>query len=93
MPFLHANNTGWFSKKVKQSMVVIFSVTAVLSLINCLFFSEDYGPILPELIFMTPQTFSPTKLSLLLNIFAMTAGTGITCLLIKYKNIILIKIK
>ena len=81
-----------FSKKVKQSMVVIFSVTAVLSLINCLFFSEDYGPILPELIFMTPQTFSPTKLSLLLNIFAMTAGTGITCLLIKYKNNILIHI-
>lgn len=73
-----------FSKKVKQSMVVIFSTAAVLSLINCLCFSEDYGPILPEFIFMTPQTFEPSVLSFVLNLIAMIAGTCVTGLLIKY---------
>ncbi|WP_407400811.1 YidC/Oxa1 family membrane protein insertase [Treponema sp.] len=75
-----------FSNKVKKSMVLIYSSAAVLALVNCFCFSEDYGPILPELIFMTPQKFESTKLSLLLNITAMIAGIVFTCLLIKYIN-------
>ncbi len=78
-----------FSNKVKKSMILIYSTAAVLALINCFCFSEDYGPILPELIFMTPQKFESTKASLILSIFAMTAGTGLSFIVLKYINKIL----
>lgn len=75
-----------FSIKVKKSMVLIYTIAAVLALVNCFCFSEDYGPILPELIFMTPQKFESTKLSLLLNFLTMILAIGLCCLFIKYLN-------
>lgn len=78
-----------FSDKVKKSMVLIFSVLAALALINCLCFSEDYGPILPELIFMTPQRFESTIAALILNFSAMIAGVAAVVVLTKYARKIL----
>lgn len=75
-----------FSNKVKKSLVLLYTAGAILALINCFIFSENYGPILPELIFMTPQKFKPSVLSLALNAFTMIAGIILSIAMLKHKE-------
>ena len=56
-----------FSEKVKKVFAILFSCLLLVALINTFGFSGKYGPLTPDLIFMTPQTFSVPLAKIVLN--------------------------
>ncbi|MCQ2247912.1 MAG: YidC/Oxa1 family membrane protein insertase [Treponema sp.] len=74
-----------FSARTKKGFVLVYGTAAVLALVNTFIFSENYGPILPELIFMTPQKFEPSRLMVAANALAMAAGIAAVVTLLKFK--------
>ena len=72
-----------FSEKVKKAFCLIFSFAAIATLVNVFAFSGEYGPILPECIFMEEQTFNPTLPSFLLNLFVLLVAFALVCLILQ----------
>ena len=74
-----------FSAKVKKALALIFPLAAMCALVNTFAFSGDYGPILPECIFMEPQYFMPTVASFALNAFLLAAVFIAVVVLMKFR--------
>ena len=74
-----------FSEKVKKALALIFPLAAMCALVNTFAFSGDYGPILPECIFMEPQYFMPTVASCALNAFLLAAVFIAVVVLMKFR--------
>lgn len=74
-----------FSAKIKKAFAVVFPLAAVSALLNTFAFSGNYGPILPECIFMEPQFFMPTPLSFVLNVVLLAALFAAVLLLLKLR--------
>ena len=72
-----------FHAKVKKAFCLLFSFLAVATLMNVFAFSGEYGPILPECIFMEEQFFTPTMSSFLLNTFLLVVVFILVCLLLQ----------
>lgn len=60
-----------FSSKTKKVLTFLFAFTAFSALLNCFAFSGNYGPVNPNLLFMTPQHFMPGIKTVLVNILCM----------------------
>ena len=78
-----------FSEKTKNVLTFIFSVLCVYAVINTFCFSGKYGSIEPTLLFMEPQTFLPSVISILINVFVLVCVFALTILLIHKKLVIL----
>ena len=74
-----------FSAKVKKALALLFPLAAMCALLNTFAFSGNYGPILPECIFMEPQYFMPTPASFALNIFLLAAIFAVVLTLMKWR--------
>lgn len=74
-----------FSAKTKKTITLLFSCIAVCAVINCFAFSGNYGPILPELIFMQPQTFAVSVKDLLINAVVLVFAVSILLFLFSRK--------
>ena len=74
-----------FSAKVKKALALLFPVAAMCALVNTFAFSGNYGPILPECIFMEPQYFMPTPASFALNVFLLVAIFAVVLVLMKLR--------
>ena len=74
-----------FSAKVKKTLALLFPLAAMCALLNTFAFSGDYGPILPECIFMEPQYFMPTPASFALNLFLLAAIFAAVLVLMKWR--------
>lgn len=74
-----------FSAKVKKAFALAFPLAAMCALLNTFAFSGDYGPILPECIFMEPQFFMPTLPSFILNAVLIAAIFAAVILLMKLR--------
>ncbi|MDE6704413.1 MAG: YidC/Oxa1 family membrane protein insertase [Treponemataceae bacterium] len=74
-----------FSAKIKKAFAVGFPIVAMCALLNTFAFSGNYGPILPECIFMEPQFFMPTPLSFVLNVVLLAALFVAVLLLLKWR--------
>lgn len=74
-----------FSAKIKKAFAVGFPIVAMCALLNTFAFSGNYGPILPECIFMEPQSFLPTPVSFILNIVLLVALFTAVLLLLKWR--------
>ena len=74
-----------FSAKVKKVFAVGFPIVAMCALLNTFAFSGDYGPILPECIFMNAQFFMPTLLSFVANVILLVAIFVVIILLMKLR--------
>ncbi|MCM1320676.1 MAG: membrane protein insertase YidC [Bacteroides sp.] len=70
-----------FSSASKKALSLLFCFSAFFAVVNSFVFSGNYGPILPELIFMEPQKFIPPLPQILLNAicFFVIAGAVIAC--------------
>lgn len=62
-----------FSAKVKKALALLFPFAAMCALLNTFAFSGNYGPILPECIFMNAQYFMPSLLSFVANTALLAA--------------------
>lgn len=62
-----------FSAKTKKVLTFLFAFGAFSALLNCFAFSGNYGPVNPNLLFMTPQHFMPGIKIVLVNILCMAA--------------------
>ena len=62
-----------FSAKTKKVLTFLFSFIAFSAVLNCFAFSGNYGPVNPNLLFMTPQHFMPGIKTVLVNILCMAA--------------------
>ncbi len=60
-----------FSAKTKKILTFLFSVRAFSAVLNCFAFSGNYGPVNPNLLFMTPQHFMPGIKTVIVNILCM----------------------
>ena len=60
-----------FSSKTKKILTFLFTFVAFSALLNCFAFSGNYGPVNPNLLFMTPQHFMPGIKTVLVNILCM----------------------
>lgn len=58
-----------FSDKVKKVLSLIFTILAFSSIVNCIAFSGNYGPLQQDLVFMIPQSFWPSLKDFILNSF------------------------
>ncbi|MBD5427827.1 MAG: sulfatase-like hydrolase/transferase [Treponema sp.] len=74
-----------FSAKVKKVFAVGFPIVAMCALLNTFAFSGDYGPILPECIFMEPQFFMPTLPAFVLNVVLLVALFAVVVVLLKWR--------
>ncbi|MBD5412787.1 MAG: membrane protein insertase YidC [Treponema sp.] len=74
-----------FSAKIKKAFAIVFPLIAVSALLNTFAFSGNYGPILPECLFMESQSFMPTPLSFILNIALLVALFTAVFLLLKWR--------
>jgi len=62
-----------FSKKVKKTIAIIFTIAAFCAVVNCFAFSGNYGPIGPDMMFMQPQSFVPPLKQILINLACISA--------------------
>lgn len=62
-----------FSAKIKKAFAVGFPIVAMCALLNTFAFSGNYGPILPECIFMNAQYFMPTLPEFVANVIMIAA--------------------
>ena len=60
-----------FSAKTKKILTFLFSFIAFSAVLNCFAFSGNYGPVNPNLLFMTPQHFMPGIKIVIANILCM----------------------
>lgn len=60
-----------FSAKTKKILTFLFSFIAFSAVLNCFAFSGNYGPVNPNLLFMTPQHFMPGIKTVIVNILCM----------------------
>lgn len=60
-----------FSAKTKKILTFLFSYIAFSAVLNCFAFSGNYGPVNPNLLFMTPQHFMPGIKTVIVNILCM----------------------
>lgn len=60
-----------FSVKTKKILTFLFSFIAFSAVLNCFAFSGNYGPVNPNLLFMTPQHFMPGIKTVIVNILCM----------------------
>ncbi len=60
-----------FSAKTKKILTFLFSFIAFSAVLNCFAFSGNYGPVNPNLLFMTPQHFMPEIKTVIVNILCM----------------------
>lgn len=60
-----------FSAKTKKILSFLFSFIAFSAVLNCFAFSGKYGPVNPNLLFMTPQHFMPGIKTVIVNILCM----------------------
>lgn len=60
-----------FSAKTKKILSFLFSFIAFSAVLNCFAFSGNYGPVNPNLLFMTPQHFMPEIKTVIVNILCM----------------------
>ena len=60
-----------FSAKTKKILTFLFSFIAFSAVLNCFAFSGKYGPVNPNLLFMTPQHFMPRIKTVIVNILCM----------------------
>lgn len=60
-----------FSAKTKKILTFLFSFIAFSAVLNCFAFSGNYGPVSPNLLFMTPQHFMPGIKTVIVNILCM----------------------
>ncbi len=74
-----------FSSSVKKVMAVFTPVLAFTAIINCFAFSGNYGPINPNLFFMTTQTFAVSLKQLLLNASVIVFVCALTIFLMNKK--------
>ena len=72
-----------FSAKVKKALSLVFPLAAMCALVNTFAFSGNYGPILPDCIFMEPQWFMPTPASFVLNVFLIAAVFAVVLVFMK----------
>ena len=74
-----------FSAKVKKTLALLFPFAAMCALLNTFAFSGNYGPILPECIFMEPQFFMPSLPSFIANTALLAAIFAIVLVLMKLR--------
>lgn len=60
-----------FSAKTKKLLSFLFTFIAFSAVLNCFAFSGNYGPVNPNLLFMTPQHFMPGIKTVIINILCM----------------------
>lgn len=60
-----------FSAKTKKILTFLFSFIAFSAVLNCFAFSGNYGPVNPNLLFMTPQHFMTGIKTVIVNILCM----------------------
>jgi YidC/Oxa1 family membrane protein insertase len=66
-----------FSKKIRYSLCLIFSLLSIASLVNTFLFPGDYGSLSPVFVFSNPNALESTYLYFILNIIAII---GILCI-------------
>ena len=74
-----------FSSKTKKILTFLFAFAAFSALINCFAFSGNYGPVNPNLLFMTPQHFMPEIKIILANVLCILAALIFTYLIISFR--------
>ena len=78
-----------FSKDFKKCLTILFAILASIALINTFIFSENYGPINPNLLFMDSQNFMPPLKKILLNFLIIVLTVFIVIFLsLKYTKFI-----
>lgn len=81
-----------FSDRTKKSFALIFMIFALCAVINTFCFSGSYGPIKPELFFMTPQNFKVPLGSVLSNFSILLAVSFFAVLLLKKKKSMMVQL-
>lgn len=78
-----------FSSKTKKILTFLFSFIAFSAIMNCFAFSGNYGPVNPNLLFMTPQHFMPSIKTVIVNILCMAAILALVAVAFSFKAKIL----
>lgn len=78
-----------FSSKTKKILTFLFSFIAFSAVLNCFAFSGNYGPVNPNLLFMTPQHFMPSIKTVIVNILCMAAILALVAVAFSFKAKIL----
>ena len=78
-----------FSSKTKKILTFLFSFIAFSAIMNCFAFSGNYGPVNPNLLFMTPQHFMPSIKTVIVNILCMAAILALVAVAFSFKTKIL----
>ena len=78
-----------FSSKTKKVLTFLFAFVAFSALLNCFAFSGNYGPVTPNLLFMTPQHFMPEIKTVLVNILCMAVILVLVAVAFSFKAKIL----
>ncbi|WP_288568957.1 membrane protein insertase YidC [uncultured Treponema sp.] len=78
-----------FSSKTKKILTFLFSFIAFSAIMNCFAFSGNYGPLNPNLLFMTPQHFMPSIKTVIVNILCMAAILALVAVAFSFKAKIL----
>lgn len=78
-----------FSSKTKKILTFLFSFIAFSTIMNCFAFSGNYGPVNPNLLFMTPQHFMPSIKTVIVNILCMAAILALVAVAFSFKAKIL----
>ena len=81
-----------FSAKVKKAFALVFPLVAMGALLNTFAFSGNYGPILPECIFMESQYFMPTLLEFIANIALLATIFVVVILLMKLRPSVVVSV-
>lgn len=74
-----------FSSKTKKVLTFLFTFVAFSALLNCFAFSGNYGPVNPNLLFMTPQHFMPGIKIVLVNILCMAVILSLVAVAFSFK--------
>lgn len=78
-----------FSSKTKKILTFLFSFITFSAIMNCFAFSGNYGPVNPNLLFMTPQHFMPSIKTVIVNILCMAAILALVAVAFSFKAKIL----
>ncbi|WP_277300365.1 membrane protein insertase YidC, partial [Treponema succinifaciens] len=78
-----------FSSKTKKILTFLFSFIDFSAIMNCFAFSGNYGPVNPNLLFMTPQHFMPSIKTVIVNILCMAAILALVAVAFSFKAKIL----
>lgn len=78
-----------FSDKIKKLLAILFPILAFSSIINCIAFSGNYGPLQQDLVFMIPQSFLPSFKEFILNSFVLIfIAAAILLLILKIPKLV-----